>query len=187
MGQPKMLMPWGNSFVLAQVITTIAAGLSDRQYEIIVVTGDKRELIETQLAYLQNELPIKFAHNPDFNTGEMLSSLQSGLAAAESATQAMLIVLGDQPQIQEKTVKNILQAYDPSQRQVIVPSYKNRRGHPYLVNRFFADEIFALKPPQTMRDFLNKHTDQITYVEADESIMQDLDTPEDYKHYHKSG
>jgi len=35
-----------------------------------------------------------------------------------------------------------------------------------------------------MRDFLGKHADEILYVECDTaSILQDLDTPEDYRKF----
>ena len=56
-----------------------------------------------------------------------------------------------------------------------------RRGHPWLVGRDLWAEINQLHPPATMRDFLNRHLDETTFVEMEtNSILQDLDTPEDY-------
>jgi CTP:molybdopterin cytidylyltransferase MocA len=38
-----------------------------------------------------------------------------------------------------------------------------------------------MRPPASLRDFLNRHADEIHYVELDSSsVLQDLDTPEDY-------
>jgi CTP:molybdopterin cytidylyltransferase MocA len=56
-----------------------------------------------------------------------------------------------------------------------------RRGHPWLVRRELWAELLALRPPQTLRDFLNAHAEEIQYVETDPTILKDLDTPEDYR------
>lgn len=46
MGQPKMLLPWGETTVLGQVVATIAAaGIED----ILVVTGGEREGVEAEI------------------------------------------------------------------------------------------------------------------------------------------
>jgi hypothetical protein len=38
-----------------------------------------------------------------------------------------------------------------------------------------------MRSPQTPRDFLNAHADEIEYVNADTpSVIEELDTPEDY-------
>ena len=64
---------------------------------------------------------------------------------------------------------------------IVVPSYEMHRGHPWLIARPFWDELLSMKPPQTARDFLQKHAEEIQYVEMKTpSIIEDLDTPEDY-------
>jgi CTP:molybdopterin cytidylyltransferase MocA len=56
-----------------------------------------------------------------------------------------------------------------------------RRGHPWLVERSLWAQILELKPPQTLRDFMRANSDHILYhVVNTSSILQDLDTPEDY-------
>jgi molybdenum cofactor cytidylyltransferase len=63
---------------------------------------------------------------------------------------------------------------------LIIPSFQNRRGHPWLAGRNLWPEILALPPSTSSRQFLDAHAGQIEYITADESILQDLDTPEDY-------
>ena len=65
---------------------------------------------------------------------------------------------------------------------LVIPSFQERRGHPWLVARPLWPEILALPTSTTPRQFLNAHTGQVEYVPADESILLDLDTPEDYNH-----
>ena len=178
MGQPKMLLPWGKLTVLEHVITTfINAGLQD----ILVVTGGAREQVEQAL----EGYPVQKTHNEDHAAGEMLSSLQKGLKEIPNQAQAALIGLGDQPQVQEETVRLICETFQESKSSLIVPSFQMRRGHPWLVARPLWGEVLTLEPPATPRDFLNRHAGDIHYVDVETpSVLADLDTPEDYQRSH---
>jgi len=175
MGRPKMLLPWGKSTVIEHVISTfLNAGIED----IVVVTGGARGQVEDAIS----QYPVRTIHNNDYAAGEMLSSIQCALRAMPEQAQAALIGLGDQPQIQERSVRSICEEYRDSQSRLIVPSFQMRRGHPWLVARPLWNEILALKPPESPRNFLNRHANEIHYVSLDtQSILADLDTPEDYQ------
>ena len=178
MGEPKMLIPWGKSTVLQTVISTFqASGIKD----ILVVTGGARQQIETLIGKT-----VETVFNEDYQKGEMLSSIQLGLSVKMREASAALICLGDQPQVEERTVRSICNTFQLNKSQLVVPSYEMQRGHPWLVARPLWDEILAIKPPKTLRDFLKKHSREIHYVIADNpSVLADLDTPEDYAK-HKS-
>lgn len=178
MGQPKMLLPWGNLTIVEHVVRIfLDAGLRD----VLVVTGGAREQVEEILA----SYPVRQVPNPDYASGEMLSSLQCGLSAMRKDAQATLIGLGDQPQVQESTVRLICEAYRESPSRLVVPSFRMRRGHPWLVARPLWEEILALRSPESPRDFLNEHAPEILYVNLDTpTILADLDTPEDYQNSH---
>jgi molybdenum cofactor cytidylyltransferase len=173
MGQPKMSLPWGEITVLEQVIATFkAAGVDD----VLVITGGAREQVETLVGNSARRI-----FNPDYAEGEMLSSVQAGLAGLKPGIEAVLIGLGDQPQVQERSVRLVLEEYRKSAASIVVPSFQMRRGHPWLVARIHWDEILRMHSPASLRDFLHNHQDEIYYVEFDNnSILQDMDTPEDY-------
>ncbi len=173
MGQPKMLMPWGKSTVLQTVISTVqAAGVTD----ILVVTGGARQQIEMLIGK-----SVQTVFNEEYEKGEMLSSIQTGLRTKMREASAALICLGDQPQVRERSVRRVCDTFLASKSNIVVPSYEMHRGHPWLVARPLWDELIALKSPKTPRDFLKKHSHKIHYVEMDSpSILEDLDTPEDY-------
>jgi molybdenum cofactor cytidylyltransferase len=175
MGQPKMLLPWGKLTVLEHVISVfLEAGIVD----VLVVTGSAREQVEGALS----QYPVSKIYNDDYASGEMLSSIQRALRAMPDQAQAALIGLGDQPQIQEGSVRLVCEAYRQSKFRIIVPSFQMRRGHPWLVTRPLWNEILELKPPESPRDFLNRHANEIHYVRVDtQSVLADLDTPEDYE------
>ena len=178
MGRPKMLLPWGNTTVLGHVISTYkSAGVE----EILVVTGGAHEQIEE----IVNLHKVRSVFNEQYSGGEMLSSLQRGLQVLlpnRDTVQAALIGLGDQPQIQTRTVQVICEAYRSRPSQLIVPSFQMRRGHPWLVENSLWQELLEMRAPLSPRDFLSGHADEIRYVEVDTpSIFADLDTPEDYQ------
>src|SRR5215212_5089982 len=174
MGQPKMLLSWGEQTVIEHVIITfLKAGIDD----ILVVTGGVREQVERAIDHYS----VRKIHNQDYAAGEMLSSLQCGLRAMPLESQAVLIGLGDQPQILEQSIRSICEAYQESKSPLIVPSFQMRRGHPWLVTRPLWDEILGLRPPESPRDFLNRHAAEIHYLNVDTpSILADMDTPQDY-------
>lgn len=174
MGQPKMLLPWGNTTVLGQVIRVIKSAKIE---DILVVTGAARKLVE---AMCRAE-GARAVFNERYDQGGMLVSLQTGLRKMRSATEAALVTLGDQPQIRENYVRLVARRYADSRAPLIVPSYNRRRGHPWVVDRAFWQEILGMSEPETPREFLNRHAADILYVDLDSpTILEDLDAPEDY-------
>jgi molybdenum cofactor cytidylyltransferase len=174
MGQPKMVLPWAKKTVVVQVVSILHAGGIE---PIIVVTGGARQEVEFALA----GLPVTFVFNPDYANGEMIHSLQAGLRALPTDVEAVLMVLGDQPQIQIEVVTALVQAYHESRAALIVPSFQMRRGHPWVIDRRLWPEILAIQPPASLRDFLSENASLIQHLVVDHpSVLQDIDTPEDY-------
>lgn len=178
MGRPKLCLPWGTTTILGQVITTLgSAGLD----EIVVVTGAARQEVEALALGLAGQLPLHTVHNPDYAQTDMLGSVQTGLRALSAQVEAALIVLGDQPQVQKRTVELVLEAYKNHRAGLVIPSYNKRRGHPWLAARRLWPSLLSLASEQTLRDFLSAHPDEILYVTIeDDSILRDVDTPEQY-------
>lgn len=178
MGQQKLLMKWGNMTVIEHVISVFKqAGIED----ILLITGSSRTQIEELVA--GQPASARTIFNANHHRGEMLSSIQCGLAALrETNSSAALVGLGDQPQIEEGTVRQVFAAYQEFGSPIVVPSYQMRRGHPWLVDRRLWQEFLDLKPPLTPREFLSAHSKDIRHVEVNTpSILADLDTMQDYR------
>lgn len=175
MGVPKLALPWGDSTVIGTVISTLkAAGVSN----IVAVTGGAKERVEAALAAVQ----VQTVYNAQFSSGDMLSSLQTGLVNLPMEVEAALVVLGDQPQIQAEVVAQVIYQYLDRRARLVIPSYVKRRGHPWLVDKRMWHLIMALKAPDTLRSFIQQHANAVDYVNVDTpSILKDLDTPQDYE------
>jgi len=194
MGQPKLLLPWGKSTVLGQVISIFSeAGVE----EVIVVTGGAHEQVENLVAQMAGKYPVRAEFNPVFAKTGMLGSIQQGLRALTApitnpggsqikhqdpgnGTHAALIGLGDQPQVQVETVRRICTAFLSTGAPLVIPSFQNQRGHPWLIASTLWNDFLLLPSSTTPRIFLNAHAREVEYVPADASILQDLDTPEEY-------
>lgn len=180
MGRPKLLLPWGSTTVLEHVIAVFAnAGIED----ILVISGGAHEPIQETILKCSENYAVRSVYNEDYENGEMLSSIQCGLRdLTKKAFGAAMIGLGDQPQVQESSVRAVRDAFLQTENHLVVPSYQMRRGHPWLVARPLWDKILEMSVAQTPRDFLNAHAKNIHYVDTESaSILEDLDTPEEYR------
>jgi len=206
MGTNKLLLPFGERTILGQVVAVLQSCPLD---EIVVVTGHEHEKVEEMLGRYRESpslggsalnhsdpgrypnsglysTPLRFVYNPNYATGEMLSSIQAGLAAMREASHcdAALIVLGDQPLIERRIVEQVIAAHKPGT--VVIPSFNRRGGHPILIDRACWPEVLALPISANLREALRAHTNWPRYIEVDtESILRDMDTPEDYARHQK--
>lgn len=175
MGQPKMTLPWGDTTVIGRVCEVLlGAGVAQ---QVVVTGGAHAEVVEALANF-----PVQVVFNGLFAQQEMLTSFQVGLRQLDEDIQAALVCLGDQPQIERRLVVRLMEEYEQSGAGLIVPSYQMRRGHPWLLDRSYWQEVLALESAYSLRDFLNQHQSEIHYLAVDSrSVLLDLDTPEDYQ------
>ncbi len=174
MGDMKVLLPWSEGrTILEHILHQLALARVD---PVVVVTGNRAD----DVGALAERSGALIAHNPEYETAEMLSSLQVGLRALPTHVSAALIVLGDQPRIQPRVVDQVVMAYAEGQGDIVAPSYQMRRGHPILIDRRYWQEIYDLPKSGAPRDVINRHPVTHITVETD-SVLRDVDTPDDYR------
>jgi len=173
-GRLKPMLSLGDLTVIDHILSELSACAID---EIVVVTGHQRESLEQHLA----DRFVKTVFNPDYANGEMLYSIQCGLRAASSDSDAAMIVLGDQPALERAVVRSVIAAFQRGQGKIVIPSFQMRRGHPIMIARIFWDTILALGD-KTLRDFMREQAKHIYHVNVDTpSILRDMDTPDEYQ------
>lgn len=174
MGRSKQLLPFENKTILETVIDHITQSSVD---EILVVLGSNREKIEEVI----KDLPVKSVYNANFTEG-MLSSVQKGFTSLPKEAEAVLVFLGDQPMIPSSVINQIITAYHSTEKGIILPVYDKKRGHPVLICTKYREEVAHLNPQVGLRELIHNHPEDILEVELDSSsILEDIDTPEDYK------
>jgi len=174
MGRSKQLLPFENQTILETVIDHIVQSTVD---ETLVVLGSNREKIEEVI----KDLPVKSVYNPSYKEG-MLSSAQKGFGLLPEEAEAALIFLGDQPKIPTSVIDQVIRAYHSSEKGIVLPVYDQKRGHPVLISTKYREEVAHLNHQIGLRELIHNHPEDILEVDLDSSsILEDIDTPEDYK------
>lgn len=173
MGQPKMLLPFRGKPMIEHIIENIrTAGLED----IIVVIGAEKE----KLPVLLQKLSVNFCVNNEYRQG-MLSSVICGIMNLPENVSAMLIFPGDQPLISPDTIAAVVKRSISTDKGIIIPVFKNRRGHPVLIDAKYRSAILNLNPEEGLRSLAASYPEDVCEIETDDpGILKDFDTYEEY-------
>ena len=173
MGQPKQLMPFGQSTILERTIDNL---LNSAVSETIVVLGYRNEEIRQTIS----GKPVKIAINPDYQQG-MSASIIAGLKQVDTRARAVLIALGDQPFVDSQTINSLVEAFIANNRGIIIPVYQGRRGNPIIFTIKYKDELLNLKGDIGGREIIKRHPDDVLEVAVNcEGVLLDIDTMENY-------
>lgn len=173
--QNKLLMQWKSATVIAEVLRQLSASLIN---ERIVVVND---LTFEGVHHIPS---IKVVKNPNYLNG-MTSSIQAGVAQAKNENSGYMICLADQPLIHSDTYNDLIIAFQlahaENRRSIVVPTFNGKRGNPVIFSSHFRDEILNHKEPEGCRDIVFENEKHITtFPCTTTSIIEDIDTPEDY-------
>jgi molybdenum cofactor cytidylyltransferase len=174
MGTQKLLLPLVGQPVIARIVDQLLASPVER---ILVVVGADKARIAAALA----DRRVTLVANPD-PEGEMLSSIRCGLGEVPHDCDAVLVVLGDQPGLTAELVASLARAFEVSDRGIIVPAYRGKRGHPILIAAGYREEIMTRYDEVGLRGLVLAHLEDIFEVEVDlPAALADMDVPEDYR------
>jgi len=153
----------------------VEQALASRADPVIVVTGHEREKVETAL----KDLPVRFAHNPDYAEG-LGSSLKAGIAAVPEDADGAIVCLGDMPQVNSALINQLLSAFDPEKGAlVVVPSIEGRRGNPVVWSRRFFNDLMQIQGDVGARYLIGNYAEAVVEVPvAGGAALTDVDTPE---------
>jgi molybdenum cofactor cytidylyltransferase len=151
----------------------VDAALSAPVYEVIVVTGHQASKLRDALG----DRPVRYAHNPQYETG-MASSIRVGLSALGSQMHGALICLADMPAVGAPTLRALLGAFEHSGREnICVPVVAGRRGNPVLWPRWAFVHLESLTGDVGGRVLLQAHAARVQTVPfEDDGVLRDLDT-----------
>ncbi len=176
MGAMKQLLPVGGIPMIGRTIRTL---LGSRLDEVILVTGFKSDKIRRVID--DSDRRVRVVVNKEYTRG-MGSSIACGMKALSTSSEAVLIVLGDQPFIRVSTVNALIEAFEAQGHQIIYPVYQGKRGHPVLFAASFFPSLRALSGDRGGAEIVTSNRAKVTEIELpDEAVAVDLDTPEDLK------
>ncbi len=172
MGANKLLMPWRDG---QAIISRVARAYVDAKIDpIIVVTGRDADRVAAALA----DYRLTLVHNPDYATGEILSSVKTGLRSLPGALAATFIQPGDMPGITSGLIRRLAAAHEAGWN--LAPRYQGQRGHPVLLDRAYWRAMLDLPARARPRDALRDSRLRLLDVE-DAGALLDVDTREVYE------
>lgn len=175
MGTSKLTLPYKQSTIIGEGVKALREGGVD---EIVAVLGGYAELVREAVWNVDRE--VIFVENRNFKTDQMLQSFQLGLRKISPDSIGFLVVPADSL-IEGEVVKELVYCFVKSNKQIHMPSYNMRRGHPWVIPSSFRAELSGLAENQTLRDFINANHKSINYILwGDSRPLKDIDTPEDY-------
>ena len=174
LGAFKPLLPWpaedsAEPLVAYQVCQLREAGLG----LVVVVTGYRADEVATAAI----EAGAQVVHNPQYQSGKA-SSVRTGVAATPEGVP-LLIVGVDQPRparIFRQLVAALLEGRD-----LVIPTYRGRRGHPPLFAARLRAELLAVQEESFgLRAVVQRHAGAATYVETESPLaLVNLNTTEE--------
>jgi len=184
MGTDKALLPWpptapgspptGQTFLSAAI--QALAPFSDT---VIVVVGKNEDNL-TPVVYANGASLVR---NPDPDRGQF-SSLQVGLREVLShGRDAAMVTLVDRPPANAATMKTLCSAFAQAASDVwtVVPEYKGKHGHPFLVAREMIEAFLKAPPNANAQDIEHQNLRHIAYVAVDDPLVTlNIDTPGEY-------
>ncbi len=173
LGRPKQLLDLGGRPVLQHVIDAAASAGLD---EIAVVVGHAAEQVAEAV-----KLPPQgwLVHNPDHAKGQS-TSLRAGLRAANPASGAALVLLGDQPGVRPDAIAAVAEAWREGEGPVVQASYQGRPAHPTLFDRSVWPELDEAAGDEGARSLLAAHPEWVRPAEVGGRPPDDIDTEQDY-------
>lgn len=187
-GQPKPLLDWqGVPFIRAVAETALTAGLSP----VVVVSGANAEQVEAAV----NDMPVMIVRNEDWQNGQS-SSIRAGLVKLTQIPMAengikrgeygmgevgsAIFLLADQPQTTPAVIRALIDNHAGKLAPIVAPLVEDRRTNPVLFDRLAFPELMALSGDVGGRAIFNKFL--VSYLTwHDASLLNDVDTPDDYR------
>jgi molybdenum cofactor cytidylyltransferase len=174
MGKPKALLRIGDKTFVHHIVDVLhSAGVQD----VVIVLGSEADRIKKLLGGIDGSVVI----NEAWRLGQ-LSSIIKGLdAISRTDIEAIIICPVDHPLISQRLIEDLLSAFRKSHKNIVVPVYKEKRGHPVIFSRSMFEEIRKAPINIGAREVLRNHSHDIVEVDTDEKgVLSNIDTLPEY-------
>ena len=144
---------------------------------IVIVLGYEHLKIKTKLLKSKK---INFVINKNYKKG-MSSSIKTGLKKLPKNNKGFLIVLGDMPNITKTTINKICLSITRSDKEIILPKFKNRIGNPIGFKQSMIKNIYKIKGDRGAKNIIKKNNKKIKFLNINsKSILTNLNTKRNF-------
>ena len=175
MGQPKALLSYREKTFAEHLV-------SATRHERVGLT---RIVLGAQAGKIRSRLPLDptwILENPNWEQGQ-LSSIQAVIRnLPPGATEGLILCPVDHPLVSRFLVAQLIQEFDSTEKQIVLPTYTGKRGHPVIFRDSLYKELLAASPEVGAREVVWTHPESVAEVETDEeAVVLNLNDPEALK------
>lgn len=174
-GRPKQLLVFRGETLVSRATRaaseTCGAG-------VIVVAGDTRALIETELS----KSGATVVENPEWRRG-MGTSIRCGLRhlmKTASQLDAVVLLACDQPFVDATIITALVAEHSTRGKAIVASSYANTLGIPALFDRSCFEALLALPDDSGAKALIESRGDDVASIEFEKGAI-DIDTPADFE------
>lgn len=176
MGQPKLLLKWGNWTVMDQLLWAWTSSAVDH---IVVVVREEDADLQDACQRWPVHL-VKTASDPP----DMKASIRIGREFIEehwrpADDDQCFVAPADLPGLHPSVIDRLIDG-DTDASAVKVPHFGDRQGHPIVLPWGVTSQICLLPEDQGIKQVVEQNTTQVVSFAADE-YFRDVDTPEEYE------
>ena len=173
LGQSKQLLPYRGTTLLEWAVAQARrAGELD---EVVVVLGRAADEIRMRVDFDG----AKVVDNPVFGEG-CSSSYRAGIGAIDQKSDAIMILLGDQPGVGPRIIGRVAEAFRQRADQIVLAAYRGRKGHPMVFARPLFDKLVDLHGDKAAWKLVDANHDLVGVAKIDLPFPEDINTLEDF-------
>lgn len=181
MGSPKQLLMFGDKPLLEVVVGQVCASKLDH---VTVVLGAAAEEIRARVDMGRASVLV----NADHASG-MASSLRAGLASLPEDIDRVVVILGDQPQVDAALLDRLLELQDASGLPAAALSFDGLLHPPVVLERELWGDLMALEGDVGCRAVIRARPELVARIPVEGGLTHpvDVDTPADYERLRLKG
>jgi molybdenum cofactor cytidylyltransferase len=170
-GKPKLMLEYGGKSFLKIITEKICkAGINNI---VCVVSSDKYEWAK------ENVPEIEYTVNPNPEDG-MISSVYFGIKELKNC-DTVLIIPVDHPFVSDETYKLILGVAKEEKGCVIKPKYKEKSGHPVIIQKELFDTILQKDFSVGLDKIIGQSGCEQKYIDVEDiGVVKNINTKNDF-------
>lgn len=169
-GSQKLIVPYRGE-PLVRHAARLLRSVTD---ETIAVIGNDADAVRGALAGPD----VRVVENADWRDGQS-TSLRAGIRAVPANAEAVIVALGDQPEMDPGVARALVEQWRASGLPMVAARYRGVRAPPVLIARDVFDEIETLHGDAGAKPLMDRIPGRVAFVDVDTPVPFDVDTPTD--------
>lgn len=169
-GAQKLVQPHQGKPLVRHAAEALAASTD----ALFVIVGHEAEKVRSALDGVRCECIV----NADWASG-LAGSVRAGIAALPDHADGVVIALGDQPGIDARVVRALIERRRDGAPPIVASRYRGVRGHPVLFDRSMFPELAALEGDVGAKPVIERAGSRVAHVDVDSTPPPDVDTAAD--------